>query len=491
LLTALSYLVFNILTLILLLKADFIITEQRQFFYIIVDIIAIVLVVHSSGGIQSGLSTLLAISVAAAGIFFIGTIATLVAATATVALILQNIYLSYLDDRFTKDFLGVGFLGILFFTTSLVMQYLAKRIRTSQQIAERKTADALDLQILNNQIVQRMRTGILVVNEYGQIRTMNRAAAKLLEVPEHNSNSTNLAPLNEHLLARLTHWLNSPHVRTKPFQVTNTSPAIQANFAPLQRTADGREDTLIFLEDTSQIAQQAQQLKLASLGRLTASIAHEIRNPLGAISHAAQLLQESDSMDPSDQKLSAIIQKHSRRMNKVIENVLQLSRREAAEPEKIQLKPWLQHFTKELEAFSADTIRVDIDVNPEDIHIPFDPSQLDQVLTNLCQNGLRYSKQASGSATLLLRAFVDSKLGLPCLDVIDDGAGIDEDAQGEIFEPFYTTENTGTGLGLYICRELCEANQTRLDYLKVKGKSCFRLSFSHPEKNITIDSTDT
>lgn len=485
LLTSLSYTAFNLLMLSILHRSNFLITDKKQFFNITVDVIAIVLIVHASGGIDSGLATLLAISVAAAGIFFIGPVATLVAATATIALIIQHLYMSFQDDTSAKSFLAVGLLGILFFATSFVIQYLAHRIRTSQHIAERKTATAADLQALNDIIIQRMRTGILVVNEHNQIRMLNQAALKMLELPEQDLNPAEMPLLDEKLQSRMDQWRASPQLRTKAFQVTDSSPPIQANFAPLQRTADHLEDSLIFLEDTSQIAQHAQQLKLASLGRLTASIAHEIRNPLGAVSHAAQLLQESEQLPNADLKLANIIQNHSKRMNQIIENVLQLSRRKSTAPEKLSLAHWLQRFKEEFLASSAEERTLDIDISSTDIVVPFDPSQLNQVLTNLCENGLRYSKQKIGQAKLLLQGAIDNKTGLPYLDVIDYGAGIADDAIERVFEPFFTTETSGTGLGLYMCRELCEANQTRLNYQYNDNRSCFRLSFSHPERNIT------
>ena len=482
--TSLSYTVFNMLTLIVLYKSEFLINSRNQFFNICVDIVAITLIVHASGGIDSGLSTLLAISVAVAGIFFVGPVATLVAAAATLALITQHLYLSFLDEKFAKNFLAVGLLGILYFTTSFVIQYLAHRIRTSQQIVERKTADAADLQALNDIIIQRMRTGILVINEHQQIRMLNQAAIKMLGLSLPNNTPAN-TQLPEQLQSRISQWHDSPQLRSKPFKVSTSSPSIQANFAHLRRSADRREDTLIFLEDASQAAQHAQHLKLASLGRLTASIAHEIRNPLGAVSHAAQLLQESEQMNNADIKLASIIQNHSKRMNQIIENVLQLSRRKPAAPEKLTLERWLKRFCEDFQATSPEKAVINITLTPSDIVIPFDPSQLTQVLTNLCENGLRYSKQQTGQPALTLRGAINHETGAPHLDIIDYGPGIPEDLKETVFEPFFTTETKGSGLGLYMCRELCEANQALLDYRNSDNGSCFRLSFSHPDRDIS------
>ncbi len=482
--TCLCYGGLNLASLCYFIRKQFNSNKQQQLFIFVVDIIAIVMIIHTSGGIDTGLGALLAITVAAAGIFFESILAFLVAALATVGLILQNSYISYLEPNHIREFFGAGLLGILFFATSAAMQLLTKRIRSSQLLAESKTADAADLQRLNELIVQRMQTGIIVVGENSQVQMMNRAAGRMLAIPVNTAEPIPMRDINVSLAEQISHWTADPNMRPKPFQATENAPVIQANFAPLQRSATRRNQTLIFLEDTSKLTQQAQQIKLASLGRLTASIAHEIRNPLGAISHAAQLMQESDQLCTADLKLASIVQKHSRRMNQIIENVLQLSRRRPAHPEKLSAPDWLQQFVEEYCSHHPGDTEIRLDLHTDVSTLPFDPSQLQQVLTNLCQNGLRYSQQATGNASLLLKTHPDEKTSLPCLDIIDDGKGISDEAREKIFEPFYTTESTGTGLGLYICRELCEANQSRLDYFTQNGKSCFRLSFSHPDKNI-------
>jgi two-component system sensor histidine kinase PilS (NtrC family) len=256
-------------------------------------------------------------------------------------------------------------------------------------------------------------------------------------------------------------------------------PEIRINFARLQ--AQENSDTLIFVEDNRIMSQEAQQLKLASLGRLTASIAHEVRNPLGAISHAAQLLSESPDINEADSRLSEIIQSHSRRVNTIIENVLQLSRRKASLPELIDLAEWIPEFVEEYKHTKKAQIAVVL--KQTGVKTRVDTSQLQQVLTNLMDNGLRYSEELTGSSTLTLEVGVDSENELPYLHVIDDGPGIPESEVEQVFEPFFTTASTGSGLGLYISRELCEANQASLIYKRtLAGKSCFRLNFAHPER---------
>ena len=256
---------------------------------------------------------------------------------------------------------------------------------------------------------------------------------------------------------------------------------MQASFAQLQN--EHNVQTLIFLEDTSKLNQHAQQLKLVSLGRLTAGIAHEIRNPLGAISHAAQLLHESHHLDQADQRLTQIIQDQSRRMNTVIENVLQLSRQRKTEPQLLDLKYWLHRFASEFRSNSTANRTLHLSTTGNSLQTRMDPHQLDQVLNNLVENGLRYSSKLHRQSQVWLHLYRHPHTDLPTLEIRDDGPGIPEESEQNLFEPFFTTESKGTGLGLYISRELCESNQARLDYLPSKSDGCcFKITFAHPHK---------
>jgi two-component system sensor histidine kinase PilS (NtrC family) len=249
--------------------------------------------------------------------------------------------------------------------------------------------------------------------------------------------------------------------------------------------------TLVFAEDFSQIAQQAQQLKLASLGRLTASIAHEIRNPLASISHAAQLLRESPELLAEDSRLVEIVLTNAQRTNEVIESVLTLSRGQQPQPELIALGRWLGAFGQELQLRDGgEAVTIELDVQGASLEARVDPTHLRQVMANLCENGLRYSLRHRGAAWLRLALRADPVTGLAQLDVIDRGEGVPEEAVSSIFEPFFTTEHNGTGLGLYLARELCEANQIRLEYLRdPEGGSCFRLNFPHPDRRMATVGT--
>jgi len=242
---------------------------------------------------------------------------------------------------------------------------------------------------------------------------------------------------------------------------------------------------LIFLEDTSKTTQQATQLKLASLGRLTASIAHEIRNPLGALSHAAQLLRESEEIGDADQRLVDIIEKNSGRMNNIIENILQISQRRPSQPERIQIVNFLQNFVDDFRVGRNPQPEIKVDIAVKDCAVLFDVGQLIQVLTNLCENGIRYSIRKVNRPLLELHAAEDKRTGRPFLDVIDYGEGINPEVAEKMFEPFFTTSSKGLGLGLYLARELCEANRAHLEYLPIpSGGTCFRITFASTNKTI-------
>jgi two-component system sensor histidine kinase PilS (NtrC family) len=449
------------------------------------DIAALTMLSHLSGGTAGGISLLLLVCVAASGLMLSGQLALLIAALASIALLGDTLYQLATNPAANQSVVAAGMQGMLLFATSVGFQVLSQRLRASQQLAMERAADVSKLQNLNQLIVQRMRTGILVVDSNSTIKMMNEAAAELLhavDVQQQLARGSN-PPLIESLRHRFEAWKNNPAAPARVFRIVDTGPDLIARFTALDYEQSG--DTLVFVEDSAQLAQRAQQLKLAALGRLTASIAHEIRNPLGAISHAGQLLRESPHLDDSDSRLIDIVLNHSRRINSIIENVLQLSRRSPPNPRRLDLTAWLRDFVEQYKQGAASDVQINIHTLP-DIEITADPDQLEQVLTNLLDNGLRYSQKSTGIASADIVVTTDRQR-FPQLDIIDEGPGIDPRDQEKVFEPFFTTENKGNGLGLYISRELCEINQARLHYLRTEhGKSCFRISFSHPDRKPLI-----
>lgn len=471
-----TYLVLNILIAVLM-------PAPRRLMPLFVlaafDVLMLSGLFYAAGGIPSGIGNLMVVAVAIANILLRGRVGLLIAALAAIGLIYLTFYISLSQPTAFNHYVQAGGLGALCFASALLIQALARRQQVIESLAEQRATTVANLEELNALILQRMRTGILVLDDQQRVLLANQSATTLLGGQELAGQA--LAEHNPELIASLQQWQQNPALRPPSLKPVDTGPSVQPSFIPLRRAHE--QHTLMFLEDISQIAQQAQQLKLAALGRLTAGIAHEIRNPLGAISHAAQLLLESESLDAPDRRLTQIIQDQSRRMNLVIENVLQLSRRRQSEPQLLDLKYWLHRFSGELREGLREGQQIHVETGSGTVQTRMDPHQLTQVLTNLVQNGLRYSAKKNGIGQVWLRLFRDSETDLPVLEVLDDGPGIAAEQRGKLFEPFFTTESKGTGLGLYISRELCESNQARLDYrTRDEGGSCFRITFAHPRK---------
>ena len=444
----------------------------------LIDIFALTLLMHASGGTTSGLGMLLIIAVAGGSMLLAGRTALSLAAIATIFILSEHLYFQLSNPHLPSAYTHTGLLGATFFVTALLARALAKRIHDSEALAAKRGVDLANMAQLAKYVIQRMQTGVVVVDSTGRIWQINDSARQLLGLPPLTNN-----PLLENtcpsLAEQYQHWLTESGYQPQPFHGAIVE--LLPRFAALGDEAS----TLIFLEDTTAMTQQAQQLKLASLGRLSGSIAHEIRNPLGAISHAGQLLAESPQLDIHDLRLTEIIRTNSQRMNRIIENVLQLGRRRQATPETVELKPWLENFVDELrrtQQLAPDQIQ--LSVEPGTLETEFDTSQLHQILWNLCNNGLRHGNEHAGHAQLKLRAAATAHDNpTPYLDIIDNGPGIPAADLQQIFEPFFTTATQGSGLGLYIARELSECNHAHLTYLPAtNGGSCFRLTFSDPRR---------
>jgi len=442
---------------------------------VLIDILIITLLMHASGGISSGLGMLIAVSTTAASILINNPSALGYSALASVIVFIEEAYSRINGIRFESGLTQIGILTITFLGTGLLAFYLSRRIRESERKAEQSIRGLASMEKLNEEIIQYMSTGVIVIDGFQNIRLINRAAWVHLGMPE-STQSKKLEQVATPLARQLKLWRQKNHYRSKPFRNTATGPNLSPHFSPI---GESKENAIIFLDDTSVLNQQAQNLKLASLGRLTASIAHEIRNPLGALSHAAQLIKESEDLDPANFDLVEIVEKNAARVNEIIENIMQLSVRKTTQVKEINLSEYINKLIGEYSMDKTPVPEITLQFQSENIIVHFDPSQLRQILTNLFDNGLRYSELFSGKARLLVMAGIEPQNRTPFLDVIDKGEGIPPQEAEKIFEPFFTTSRTGTGLGLYLSRELCEANRARLDYIPLTaGGSCFRISFS-------------
>jgi two-component system sensor histidine kinase PilS (NtrC family) len=458
-------------------------TSWQTYLQFATDLVAVALLIHASGGISSGLGGVLIVSVGTVALLLPTERALLLAAVTALVLLGQQTYAQLQGITTGAQFAPVGILGAVIFIITSVVQLLRTRLVETEALAEQRGIDLRNLVELNDYIIQHLRESIVVVDGEDHIRLINESAVKQLAAGAR-SGEESLATVSPDLAAELRRWRSGSNVERA--QMTFSSPEgtnIQPHFAPLG--SDRAGGVVIFLEDTSLIAERVQQAKLAALGRLSASIAHEIRNPLGAMSHAGQLLAESPGMGKDEHRLTDIIRVNSRRVSQIVESVLALSRREATHPESLQLVPWAEDFTREF----VQTLELDegaVALSPgsrHDIEVRMDPTHLHQILWNLCDNAVKYASLAAGAIAVELTCGVLETSGRPYLEVADRGPGIKPDKVEQIFEPFYTSQPGGTGLGLYISRELAERNGAALRYQpRAGGGSVFRIVFADPKR---------
>lgn len=444
------------------------------------DIAAITLMMYASGGLNSGLGVLLIITIAGVSLLTEGLLAFFFAAVATLSVLVQAtfvvIYGMHILQGTTvqNSYIHASMLGVSFFATAYLGQMLAKRIRTSEALAKQRGLHLQYLAQLNAQIVQNIQSGIVVVDMGGRVRQFNEAARRLLGLSEP-ANGRNLSAVMPELALQLEHWQKHKLAFSRMFRPAQGGVSIITTFTELDR--GGEVNVLIVLEDATVVNQQAAQLKLVSLARLTGSIAHEIRNPLSAISQAGQLLSEEIPPETNAYPLVHMILNNSQRVNTIIENVLQISRRGQPHVLSFDLHQWLKNFIVELCAHKRlpeDAIL--LSAQQQEVMVCFDKVQLFQVVNNLCENGLRYSKTAPFIAITL---GINQAVNLPFLDIRDYGSGMNHETAKQIFEPFFTTEDQGSGLGLYVARELCDANRAFLQLVEnTEQGCCFRVHFS-------------
>ena len=475
-----SYLAFTALTGICAYKKYPSYTTQTQLI-LFSDIIFITLLMHAtSGGINSGIGILLAISIASGGLLIGGYCALLFAALASLAIMAEQIHVYQSHASSNTAFAYAGMLGISFFTIAYLSYVLAKRTEQSDILATQQQQTILNLEELNQYIIQHLQSGIVISNSEQQIKMCNEATLNICKSNEDASQLHHLLQLSPRLAESFQLWLDDKNQNFAIIRLPNQS-EIHVRFSLVKTRLETFH--MIILEDIALYNQRLQQSKLASLGCLTASIAHEIRNPLGAISHAGQLLSEAPELSTQDQRLTEIIQSHCRRVNKIIEDVLQLSRREPSNKEKIELAPWINSYLKSyIQTSGCDPNVFQISIKNEDLWTQMDQGHLKQILDNLCSNALKYGDVSTDKIMIEISLSENA----PCIRILDNGVGIDAETASHLFEPFFTTSPTGTGLGLYISKELAELNQAILSYEKssVNYKSCFKLNLPNEDASV-------
>lgn len=452
---------------------------------LLVDIVAITLLMHASGGISSGLGGLLVVFIGVGSLVLPAQYPAILAALATFAVLGEQVFSQFRDLQSALNYPAAGLLCAIVFAMATAAQPLARRIQASEALARKFGIDLQNISELNDYIVQHLRESIIVLDDDDTLRLINSSAIQLLggrdPVP-----GDSLQTASPELHDYLRRWREDPSLSSHPeftLITEGSSLRILAHLAPLGKDTSRAGPVLVFLEDVSIMNERVQQSKLASLGRLSASIAHEIRNPVGAMSHAAQLLRESPGLTQDDERLTEIIQTHSQRVSHIIDNVLQLSRRESSRPERLEVKAWLDDFAVEFaRTHMLQEGEFTIGEVPGDLEVRIDRGHLHQIMWNLCDNAVKYASETGGILVEVQGGRLPNQ-GRPYIDVVDSGLGVDAATVEQIFEPFFTARSGGTGLGLYISRELCELNRATLVYLdRPAGGSIFRIVFADPDR---------
>jgi two-component system sensor histidine kinase PilS (NtrC family) len=441
------------------------------------DIAATTLALFSIANPPTGIAMLLLVNVGAGALLLPPRIAGLFAALAALGVLAQCLYGRMVEHE-DRNLLEAGLYGLSYFATATLCFVLGKQMRETEALAEQRGIDLANLAQINELIIRRMKTGVLVVDDANRVHRWNESAWALIGNPKPGQRD--LGTVAPELSRRLYHWRTTGKIDNKAVALADGVPEVIPRFTRLASNDDN--NVLIFLDDTSLVSRRAEELTLSSLGRLSASIAHEIRNPLAAISYSAQLLAESEELSEADKRMVEIINNHCSRVNEIVENILQLSRRERSRPESIDLSQWAQHFVEEYKTgndLGEDQLRAV--TQTRHVEALVDPQQLQQVLWNLVQNALRYGRLPGEPARVSVVPRMATEKGPPLIEVVDRGPGIPSKVAAQIFEPFFTTHEYGTGLGLYLARTMCEANQATLEYVPVAGGgSCFRITLPGP-----------
>jgi two-component system sensor histidine kinase PilS (NtrC family) len=429
--------------------------NQQLSAQMMVDIGVVSSLMYLAGGVSSGLSVLLLVSLAAASLVGRGRLVLFYAALATLAVLLIQTYGIVVRDFDQASIVQAGFISAGFFATAVLARMLGQRVMVNEDLARRRGV-ALDNQIrISQRVVERMQDGVLIVAQGGVVNRCNPVAKAMLGLPGEGP-LVELAAQVPTLAAALQVWNDGGGEEGLHFCGADGRD-LRARF---ERTASSDGEVLVFLEDVGRIKERAQQLKLASLGRLTASIAHEIRNPLSAIGHAGELLREERRVEMQE-RLLRILNDNVIRLDRIVGDILELGRQSRADPELLRVDEFCAGFVEHFSATESLPPGIIVLETVAPLNLCFDRSHLHQVLWNLVSNALRHSSRGPAAVRIELgRPHSDGRVEL---HVFDDGPGIPESVREQIFEPFFTTHTQGTGLGLFIARELCATNGASLE----------------------------
>jgi two-component system sensor histidine kinase PilS (NtrC family) len=454
---------------------------------IIIDIVVVSILYATAGGTKSGLAILYLFPLAGGAILAPMVLALFFVSVTTLFLLAESGYQT-LALSGESTFSQAGLYGAAFFAAVFVINRLAARLIHQEELATRRGIDLHIQEAINRLVIADMGDGILVVGRDGEILTTNPAAERMLglSVPYKKARYKltevfYLMPIADAYFSWAAQPTDSAPEKTDTSTFVVVKPGddmatlgantfwkgrrelaahLKLRFAKVDTSGLGEDRTVIFLQDVTEIENQAQQLKLASMGRLTASIAHEVRNPLSAISYASSLLSE-ENPTPTQARLLNIVGDNVARLNRMIEDILKLSRKAQTHHEPLTLAPFLAEILGEFrETHQLPGDLIDLGEMGQH-HVWFDPLHLREVVMNLLTNALRYASGRAASIRIYALPDIGNRLEL---HIQDDGPRITPEVRAHLFEPFYTTSSKGTGLGLYLARELCLNNGAMIDY---------------------------
>jgi two-component system, NtrC family, sensor histidine kinase PilS len=449
------------------------------------DLFFIGLLIYSGAGSGLPLSILLFPQLAASGWLMRSEVAFFHAALTSTVLLALDASRTLQGTVPAAQLFQTGLVGFGYFATVGIALALGRYTKQSEDLAAQRSIDVANLEQVNRLIIQDMQDGVLVVDLNGVVRGHNAQVTRLLGGFGRMRGGMRLAEFSSTLHDYWRRWQEDFAEALPPFRVEQTQRLLRVRLVRIGTGLNG--GTLIYLEDLGRAQTEAQQMKLAAMGRLTASIAHEVRNPLSAINQAAQLLEEDGSVAEDGQRLLLMIRNNAKRIDRIVGEVLQLNRRDRQQPEVVQLAEFTHALIEEIvqaEGIPPGGIAIQL---PDDLLVIFDRGHLNQIVWNLVRNAWQHCQKKEGSIRIVTRPGYMGDAVI--FELNDDGPGIPAELRGQIFEPFFTTRPGGTGLGLYIARELADANGAALELLAKGPGAHFRmtmrraLSAAEPQEN--------
>jgi two-component system, NtrC family, sensor histidine kinase PilS len=438
------------------------------------DILLVPLLMLVAGKFAFGLGLLLAISFAL-GNSLIGQGVLIRATAASLLVVAALLFGEYVTGQHFIDYSNALLLVFSFYAIGVLASYLGRKVTRTQVLLDRQLIDIHNLTEVNAFIVQQLPSGALVVDNNHRLQTGNAAAWQLLDVDEADS-GTPLARISPGLDQALSRWSANQQEAASPQPGSHVDQAhdYEASFSAFGNASHG--GVLINLADLRQLSDRARQMKLASLGQLVAGVAHEVRNPLNAIQQSAQLLEESTGLAASDRQLAQIIDRQSRRLNRLVTDILDASRNGTNTPLELEPAEWFAEFLDHYQLSpGTSAVNIELEVDPGSGKLLFDPDQLQQILWNLLDNAKKHSRPLQGDVEIRLTCRPGPDDAHTIIAVCDNGSALDVEDEERLFDPFYTTRNSGVGLGLFIAHELSRNNDAELNYRRIQERNCFQL----------------